>query len=165
MTTIEFKNHIVSLEDQLRIYAYRLTTNRDDALDLCQDTVLKAITYRSKFTHTNLKAWMFTIMKNLFINAYRKNKKQREWISHETNRNMGLMNVSHDNPHSTHNYNDILKELSKLDDQLKTPFKLFLSGFKYREIAEQTGLPIGTVKSRIFQGRKVLSERLKDFAH
>ena len=164
MTTIEFQNRIVSLEDQLKMYASRLTNNQEDALDLCQDTVLKAITYRTKFTHNNLKAWMFTIMKNIFINGYRRKLKQRAWISHETSSNGGILNVSHDNPFSIQNYKDILQELNQLEEALKTPFNLFLQGFKYREIANELNLPIGTVKSRIFLGRKILMARLRDFA-
>jgi RNA polymerase sigma-70 factor (ECF subfamily) len=162
MTTIEFNKTIVNLEEQLRVYAYRLTNNREDALDLCQETMLKAFLYRAKFTHNNLKAWLYTIMKNLFINAYRKRIKQREWIAHETNHNMGKVNVSFDNPYSTQNYKDIMKELDRLEDSLKTPFKMFLEGFKYREIAEYANLPIGTIKSRIFQGRKILAQQLVD---
>lgn len=134
MTTIEFNNTIVNLEEQLRVYAYRLTNNREDALDLCQETVLKAFIYKTKFSHNNLKAWLYTIMKNLFINAYRKKLKQREWMAHETNNNLGKINVSFDNPYSTQNYKDIMKELDKLEEYLRTPFKMFLEGFKYREM-------------------------------
>lgn len=164
MTTIEFNNTIVNLEEQLRVYAYRLTNNREDALDLCQETVLKAFMYKAKFSHNNLKAWLYTIMKNLFINAYRKKLKQREWMAHETNNNLGKVNVSFDNPYSTQNYKDIMKELDKLEESLRTPFKMFLEGFKYREIAEHANLPIGTIKSRIFQGRKILAEQLADYS-
>ncbi|PKQ60327.1 hypothetical protein BZG02_19640 [Labilibaculum filiforme] len=164
MTTIEFKSHIVSLDQQLKYYAYRLTSNPDDALDLCQDTVLKAITYRTKFTHSNLKAWVFTIMKNIFINTYRRKIKQREWMMHETKSHAGILNVSYDNPMSTQNYNDIVQEFNKLEQSVREPFRMFIEGYKYREIAEELDLPIGTIKSRIFQGRKILMQSLKDFS-
>ena len=164
MTTIEFNNTIVNLEEQLKVYAYKLTSNREDALDLFQETVLKAFVNKTKLNHNNLKAWLYTIMKNLFINAYRKKIKQREWLARETNSNLGRVNVSVETPHSQQNYKDILKELDRLDDYLKTPFKMFLEGFKYKEIAEQSNLPIGTIKSRIFQGRKILAQQLVDYA-
>jgi RNA polymerase sigma factor (sigma-70 family) len=165
MTTIEFKTHILSLDQQLKHYAFRLTSNQDDALDLCQDTVLKAITYRAKFTHSNLKAWIFTIMKNIFINAYRRKVKQREWMLNETNIHRGILNVSNDNPISTQNYNDIIQEFNKLEYSIREPFKMYLEGYKYREIADDLNLPIGTIKSRIFQGRRILMESLKEFVN
>jgi len=164
MKTIEFKRHIVSLDDHLKRYAYQLTTNQDDALDLCQDTVLKAITYSKKLTHNNIKAWMFTIMKNIFINGYRRKLKQREWMSHELTSNRGILNVSHNNPLSTQNYKDILQLLNRLDQPIGIPLKMFLDGFKYREIADEMNLPIGTIKSRIFLGRKILMDELGDFS-
>ena len=102
-------------------------------------------------------------MKNLFINAYRKRLKQREWVTHETNQNFGMMNVSFDNPHSTQNYKDILIQLNKLDESLRSPFTMYLEGFKYREIADHYNLPIGTIKSRIFQSRKILTKQLSDY--
>jgi len=151
------------LDDHLKRYAYQLTTNQDDALDLCQDTVLKAITYSTKLIHNNIKAWMFTIMKNIYINGYRRKLQQRAWMLQETKSNLRMLNVSHDNPLSTQNYNDIILALQKLDVTIGVPLKMFLEGFKYREIAEKMDLPIGTIKSRIFHGRKILMGNLKDF--
>ncbi len=165
MTTIEFNTHILSLEQQLKYYAFRLTSNQDDALDLCQDTLLKAITYRTKFTHSNLKAWIFTIMKNIFINTYRRKVKQREWMLNETKNHSGILNLSNENPISTQNYNDIIYEFNKLEYFIREPFKMYLDGYKYREIADDLNLPIGTIKSRIFQGRRILMESLKEFAN
>lgn len=165
MTTIEFNTHILSLDQQLKYYALRLTSNQDDALDLCQDTLLKAITYRTKFTHSNLKAWIFTIMKNIFINTYRRKVKQREWMLNETMNHSGILNLSNENPISTQNYNDIIQEFNKLEDFIREPFKMYLDGYKYREIADDLNLPIGTIKSRIFQGRQILMESLKEFTN
>jgi len=164
MTTIEFNSHIVSLEKHLKSYAYRLTTNHDESLDLYQDTMLKALTYKNKFTHTNLKAWLLTIMKNIFINGYRRKVIKREWMAQETKLNRNLSNISYDNPTSIQNYKDIMHELEKLEVQIKEPFRMFLAGFKYREIAEKMSLPIGTIKSRIFQGRKELMVNLREFS-
>ncbi|WP_372751051.1 RNA polymerase sigma factor [Labilibaculum sp.] len=164
MTAIEFKTNIVSLNPQLKLYALRLTANQEDAMDLCQDTLLKAITYSANFTHSNLKAWTFTIMKNIFINAYRRKLKQREWILHETKNQNAIANSRGDNPISLHTYNEIVEEFNKLHTSMREPFKMYLDGFKYREIAEHLDLPIGTIKSRIFQARKFLMSNLREFA-
>ena len=78
MTAIEFNHQLVSLEDHLKRFALSLTSNNEDAMDLIQETYLKALNYRSKFTeHTNFKAWIYTIMKNTFINNYRRNVRKR----------------------------------------------------------------------------------------
>ncbi|MFT5749690.1 MAG: RNA polymerase sigma factor (sigma-70 family) [Ancylomarina sp.] len=164
MKTIEIKNQIIILEKHLKNYAYQLTMNKDDAQDLYQDTVLKAITFGEKFTHNNLKAWALTIMKNIHINGYRRKLMQREWMSHELTSNRGILNVSHNNPLSTQNYKDILEQLNRLDLSIGVPLRMFLDGFKYREIADEMNLPIGTIKSRIFMGRKILMAKLGDFS-
>lgn len=165
MKTTELKNQIVILEKDLKNYAYQLTMNKEDALDLYQDTVLKAITFEENLTHSNIKAWALTIMKNIHINGYRRKLKQREWMSHELTRNRNSMNVSHNNPLSTQNYKDILQQLHRLNVSVSMPLKMYFDGFKYKEIAEELNLPIGTIKSRIFLGRKILMEKLNDFSN
>lgn len=165
MKTTELKNQIVILEKDLKNYAYQLTMNKEDALDLYQDTVLKAITFEENLTHSNIKAWALTIMKNIHINGYRRKLKQREWMSHELTRNRNSMNVSHNNPLSTQNYKDILQQLHRLNVSVSMPLKMHFDGFKYKEIAEELNLPIGTIKSRIFLGRKILMEKLNDFSN
>ena len=165
MKIIELKNQILILEKHLKNYAYQLTMNTDDAQDLYQDTILKAITFGDKFTHNNLKAWALTIMKNIHINRYRRKLMQREWMSHELAINRAVLNVSYNNPASTQNHKDILQQLNKLDISIGIPFKMYVDGFKYREIADEMDLPIGTIKSRIFLGRKILMERLGDYSN
>lgn len=165
MKTFEFKKQIVCVEDHLKHYAFRLTMNQDDAHDLFQDTVLKAISYGANLTHANFKAWIFTIMKNLFINAYRRKIRQREWMSQAINNNGGVFNVSSITPQSVQNYKEILQELDKLDSSVGVPFKMFVEGYKYKEIADEMNLPIGTIKSRIFVGRRILMGHLKDFVN
>ena len=164
MKTIELNNQILNLEEHLKSYAYHLTKNKDDAHDLYQDTILKAIIFKDKFTHNNLKAWSLTIMKNIFINGYKRKLMQREWMSQEVTSKRGVLNVSHNNPMSTQNHKDILQQLHKLDQPIGVPLRMFLDGFKYKEIADNMDLPIGTIKSRIFQGRKILMDKLVDYA-
>ena len=159
----ELSQQITRVEIQLKHYAYSLTMNKEDAQDLCQDTVLKAITYAAHFTGANFKAWTFTIMRNLFINAYRRKVKEREWLLQSKASNGGIGNLSFDNPLSTQNYKDIIKELNQLNQSIGVPFKMFVDGYKYKEIAKVLNLPIGTIKSRIFMGRQILMGNLKDY--
>jgi RNA polymerase sigma factor (sigma-70 family) len=163
MTAIEFNYQLTSLSDSLERFAYSLTTNREDAKDLLQETFVKAISYRDKFADdTNLKAWTFTIMKNTFINNYRRMIKSNTTFDHSDD--LYYLNLSResntDNPESTYSAKEIEKHINKLDDEFKVPFTMHLQGYKYKEIADNLGLKIGTVKSRIFFTRKRLISSL-----
>ncbi len=159
MTAVEFNIRLVNEKQSLKNFALSLTHNTDDALDLLQDTYVKAISYRTKFEDsTNLKAWLFTIMKNTFINSYRRAVKTKQLI--QTNADMAMMRAWKDNyqdiTESRINSKDLLKKIEKLDDQYKIPFTRYYNGYKYEEIAQEMQLPLGTVKSRIFLARKQL---------
>lgn len=165
MTTLQFNSSLLGLQDKLHYFALSLTSNHDDADDLVQETTLKALTYRSQFVNnTNFKAWMFTIMKNTFINSYRRNKKSRNTFdgSEEALRSAAKENYESETPEQAHNVKELTLTIERLDEDFKIPFKMHTEGFKYKEIAEQLDLPIGTVKSRIFFTRKKLQEMLKD---
>lgn len=166
MTAIEFNHQILSLKDNLQYFAYSLTSNHEDANDLIQDTYVKAITHKDKFDPaTNLKAWIYTIMKNTFINKYRKKIKVNTII--DNTKDLYFLNNSNKSemvsPDSKYNHAEVLKEVEDLQDEHRVPFEMHFQGYKYKEIAEQLNLSIGTVKSRIFFGRKKLMSRLKDF--
>jgi RNA polymerase sigma-70 factor (ECF subfamily) len=166
MTAIEFNTRIMNEKSSLKNFALSLTRNNDDALDLLQDTYVKAITYREKFEDTtNLKAWLFTIMKNTFINAYRRNVKTRQLITKgdEVALNRAFKQNSYDHSESRLNAKEIIKHIEKLDDDYKVPFTRYYNGYKYEEIANEMKLPLGTVKSRIFIARKILMDGLKHF--
>jgi len=167
MTAIEFNNNLIKLEDNLERFALSLTSDREEAKDLLQETYLKALSYRDKFVHyTNLKAWAFTIMKNTFINNYRKAMRQNTTIDH-TKDLYYLNNVQESgfsSPDSSYQYDEISKKIEQLDDDFKVPFKMHHQGYKYKEIAEKLNLKIGTVKSRIFFTRKKLMENLEGYA-
>lgn len=159
MTAIEFNTRILSEKQSLKNFAMSLTHNNDDALDLLQDTYVKAITYREKFEDsTNLKAWLFTIMKNTFINSYRRAVKTKQII--QTNADVAMArafkNNHQDFTESRLAAKDILNKIENLEDQYKIPFTRYYNGFKYEEIAQEMQLPLGTVKSRIFLARKQL---------
>lgn len=166
MSTIEFNKQVLNFKSALGYFALSLTSNAEDAKDLLQDTLLKAIVYKDKFTDaTNLKAWLYTIMKNTFINNYRKSVKVNQII--DNTKDLYYMNIPQQSgvssPVSQISMKDINKAIDSLGDELKVPFKMFFEGYKYKEIADRFGLPIGTVKSRIFLARKELMHELKDF--
>ncbi|MBN2745026.1 MAG: RNA polymerase sigma factor [Marinilabiliaceae bacterium] len=165
MTTLQFNNSLLSLQDRLRFFALSLTSNAEDASDLLQETTLKALTYRSQFVNnSNFKAWMFTIMKNTFINNYRRNQKSRNTFdgSEDALRVANKQNYDSETPEEIHRVQELEMTIERLDDDFKVPFKMHTEGFKYKEIAETLDLPIGTVKSRIFFTRKKLQQMLQD---
>jgi RNA polymerase sigma-70 factor, ECF subfamily len=150
----------------LQKFAMSLTSNRESALDLVQDTYVKAITYKDKFVDfTNLKAWVFTIMKNTFINNYRRNVKENTLI--DGTQDLYYINLPHDkgyvSPESTYAEAEIEKAIDSLSDEFRIPFRMHIEGFKYKEIADKLDLKIGTVKSRIFFTRQKLMLILKDY--
>lgn len=166
MTAIEFNSQLIKLETKLERFALSLTSNPEEAKDLLQETYLKALSHRDKFVgYSNLKAWAFTIMKNTFINQYR--KKQKENTHNDATKNSYFLNLTKENsitgPDSEYSIMEINKQIENLPDDFKQPFKMFLSGFKYKEIADKLDLKIGTVKSRIFFTRKKLMESLEDY--
>jgi RNA polymerase sigma-70 factor, ECF subfamily len=166
MTLQEFNHRMLSLQNSLQYYAYSLTTNTDDANDLLQDTFLKALTNKDKFDPaTNMKAWVYTIMKNTFINNYRKAKRANTII--DDSQDLYYINSNQKDhsidPDSHYNHGEIMRAIRELDDSQRIPFERHVEGYKYKEIAKELDLPIGTVKSRIFLTRKKLSEKLKDF--
>lgn len=165
MTTLQFNNSLLGLQDKLRFFALSLTSNDEDAHDLLQETTLKALTYRSQFVNnTNFKAWVFTIMKNTFINNYRRDQKSRHTFdgSEDALRSAYKRNYESETPEEVQSVKELTMTIERLDDDFKVPFKMHTEGFKYKEIAEKLDLPIGTVKSRIFFTRKKLQDMLKD---
>lgn len=166
MTAIEFNHKLVTLQDQLSNFAFMLTTNDEEAKDLVQDTYVKAISNRDKFKpDTNLKAWTYTIMKNTFINNYRRNIKTNTIL--DTTDDLYYLNNSRtadaDSPESRISMNEIKKGIESLEEEHRKPFEMHTAGYKYKEIADALALSIGTVKSRIFFTRKKLMENLNEY--
>ncbi len=163
MTPMEFNTKLNTLTTLLHSFAYNLTKNVEDAKDLYQETAYRALFNRDKFQpDTNFKVWMFTIMKNIFINNYRKKVKSNTIL--DTTDNQYYLNSG---SHATTNAAEggiMLKELnsmvSSLDDSIRVPFLMHFEGFKYQEIADELELPLGTVKSRIFFARKELKDKI-----
>jgi RNA polymerase sigma factor (sigma-70 family) len=167
MTHIQFNNALLGLKDKLHYYALSLTSDVTRAEDLVQETMLKALTYRDKFQpDTNFKAWIYTIMKNTFINDYRKNAKVRstfENSGHDVQLTLSK-DMTYPSPDSFYSTLEIHNSIDALEDGYRVPFTMFLNGYKYKEISDELGLPIGTVKSRIFFSRKKLEESLSDYS-
>ena len=168
MTQVQFNNALLGLKDKLHYYALSLTSDSERANDLLQETFLKALTYRDKFAqNTNFKAWIYTIMKNTFINDYRRNVKTKNTF--DGNNNDFHLLFSKDKvypaPDSFYSSKEINKSINSLDDEYKVPFTMFLEGFKYKEIADELDLPLGTVKSRIFFTRKKLEKALNEYSN
>ncbi|MDR2928852.1 MAG: RNA polymerase sigma factor [Cytophagaceae bacterium] len=165
MTTFQFNQHLLGLQKKLLYFALSLTTNDEDAQDLLQETVLKALTYRSQFVaNTNFKAWVFTIMKNTFINNYRRSQKSCSTFdgTEDAFRMAYKKNYASETPEMVSSVNEMNKYIDHLDDEFRIPFRMHTDGYKYKEIAEYLDLPIGTVKSRIFFTRKKLQSMLHD---
>lgn len=164
MSTIEFYNTVLSFEGKLNQFAYKLTSNSEDAKDLLHDTYYKAIKYKDKFAdNTNIKAWLYTIMRNTFINNYRKQKKAQSVLEKKDEIiSAGSFQSSvPESPEAIYNGNEIYAQIKKLDLMYSKPFIMYIEGYKYHEIAEEMNIPLGTVKSRIFLARKKIIKSLE----
>lgn len=166
MGTEKFQNDLMRLQSNLLNFAYMLTSNRDDAYDLLQETTLKALDNEAKYAeNTNFKGWVFTIMRNIFINNYRRGA--RAATVTDTTDNLCHLNLSQDSgletPEGSFAASEITDAINSFSDEYRVPFSMHVAGYKYNEIAEKMSLPLGTVKSRIFFARKKLQEQFADY--
>jgi RNA polymerase sigma-70 factor (ECF subfamily) len=165
MKAIEFSEQLLDLEKSLMKYAYRLKLGHADARDLVQETFLKALLSRDKFIDTGyLKAWTITIMRNTFINNYRHNVLHNTHCNH-TDESFFInktKSTGSDNPDSVYSVMEITKCIEQLNNKFRVPFKMYIEGYKYQEIADTIKLKIGTVKSRIFLARKLLINQVNN---
>lgn len=166
MTTSSFTQNLLNVQAELRNFAFKLTADYEDANDLVQETTLKALDNEDKYTdETNFRGWMYTIMRNLFINNYRKTVRDQTYVDRTDNQfylNSGV-DVEGESTEGAYDAKEMRRIVNSLPKEYRLPFSMFVAGFKYREIAERLGLPLGTVKSRIFFSRQKLQEALKDF--
>ena len=163
MLTQEFSELLVTNADFLKPFAINLTRDSEEANDLFQETLYKALANQEKYhVGTNIKAWLFTIMRNIFINNYRRKVKQRTIFDNTPNEY--LINQKQDTVVNAAESNLRMKEIQEAMNTLpqifKTPFLLYFDGYKYNEIAELLLVPLGTIKSRIHFARKLLKEQL-----
>lgn len=164
MSALEFSNQFLELKSLLNMFAYNLTKDKENANDLYQETAFRALKNRDKFTPgTNFKAWLMTIMKNIFINNYRKKVKANTIF--DATDNQYYLNSGKHSVRNGAESNILIKELrgmiKDLDEGLRIPFEMHFQGYKYQDIADHMELPLGTVKSRIFFARKELKGRIR----
>ncbi|HNP48416.1 MAG TPA: RNA polymerase sigma factor [Bacteroidia bacterium] len=162
-STAPFKELVSEESKPLRAFALKLTHDQEEANDLLQDTMLKAFVNEEKFSEgTNLKGWLYTIMKNIFINKYRRAMKSAIFNDDTDNQyyiNSGS-NISRNEGDSNLVMKDVSSAISDLSENLRTPFLLSYTGYKYEEIAHRLQIPLGTVKVRIHNARKELMKKL-----
>lgn len=164
MSTVEFNQLLLHNADFLKPFAINLTRDSEAANDLFQETLYKALANREKYNAgTNIKAWLFTIMRNIFINNYRRKAKQKTIFDNSANdyllNNAGL--VVNNDAESGMRLKEINAAIRNLPEIFKTPFLLYFDGYKYNEIADTLGEPLGTIKSRIHFARKLLKEQIQ----
>lgn len=166
MNALQFQKKLLSMQENMMNFALMLTANRDDAQDLMQDTTLKVLDNQEKFVdNINFKGWVLTVMRNIFINNYHKIVRTQTVVDQGVDLyNLDVVNDSgFDSPDGAYQIQEITKAINGLNNELKVPFSMFLSGYKYNEIADKLDVPLGTVKSRIFFARQELQKVLKIF--
>jgi RNA polymerase sigma-70 factor (ECF subfamily) len=166
MSTLEFYEALIGMENKLKSFARSFTRNDEDANDLTQETMLRAISYKDYYQpQTNFRAWVYTIMRNTFINQYR--RKMNANTIFDNSEDSYMMNQSVSNYQSPDGYieeKDLKQKLNSLENEYRIPFKMYFEGYKYKEIAKSLNIPIGTVKSRIFIARKKLIDLLTGYS-
>jgi len=168
MTRFEFNTLVVRYTESLRGYALHFTHDNEDANDLVQDTMLKAVTYHGRFKEgTNLKGWLYTIMKNTFINHYRRFVKTSSFVSRSEEISNARLAFSATRNASENKFimEDIKGAMTGLSDEYYTPFSMYFEGYKYHEISEYLQIPIGTVKTRIHMARKRMKKALNAYKY
>jgi len=166
MNSMDFEKMVAGEMIPLRHFALSLTRNDEDSSDLVQETMLKALRYKDKFEEgTNLRGWLYTIMKNSFINKYRRDVKRNTFL--DSTDNTYFLDIP---SHRTENVaelkfirRDLENAIEELPLELKVTFTMNVEGYKYHEIADELGIPIGTVKTRIFVARRLLRTKLATY--
>lgn len=166
MAAIDFNQMLVTNSDYLKPFAVTLTRDTETAKDLIQETLFRALANREKYlAGTNIKAWLYTIMRNIFINNYRRNARQQTIFDNTPNdflidyKQTAVANVAE----TSLSMKDIEKSIHSLPSLFRDPFMLYFEGYKYQEISEMLHEPLGTVKSRIHFARKLLKQQIERF--
>jgi RNA polymerase sigma factor (sigma-70 family) len=166
MSTIEFNQMLLTNAEFLRPFAITLTRDNETAKDLFQETLFRALANKEKYnTGTNIKAWLYTIMRNIFINNYRRKARQNTILDPTPNEFLLDYNqtVSSNSAEANLHLKEIQTSIHELPDIFKKPFLLYFDGFKYHEIAGMLKEPLGTIKSRIHFARKLLKAQIQRY--
>jgi len=159
-----FKTDLVNVQDELRRYAYKLTADYEEANDLVQEASMKALDNEDKYIPgTNFRGWMYTIVRNEFLNNFRKAIREQSYLTYTFNSFAGKSLLESEGIEGAYDLKEIHRVVNSLPLEYKTLFRMHVAGFRYREIADKLNLPLGTVKSRIFFARQRLQDELKDF--
>lgn len=166
MSTLEFNQMLLRNADYLRPFAITLTRDSEAAKDLLQETMYRALANRERYhVGTNIKAWLYTIMRNIFINNYRRNARQQTIFDNSSNDY--LLNfrqaATANDAEVILTRKDIEAAIHELPEIFRNPFTLYFEGYKYHEIADMLAEPLGTIKSRIHFARKLLKEQISRF--
>ncbi|WP_316850535.1 RNA polymerase sigma factor [Pedobacter agri] len=163
MDQIEFTTNISRHSQALLAHALKFTNNEDDAKDLVQETLIKGMRFCQNFDEgTNLRGWLYVIMKNTFINDFRKNVRKKDLITTDEELSSAQLSKSAtvNTSNTTFAMEDINKAMSSIKPDYSIPFQLYFEGYKYEEISQQLDIPIGTVKTHIHQARLGLKKYL-----
>lgn len=164
MANSEFDQILIKNTEFLRPFAFTLTKDQEAAKDLVQETLFRALANKEKYhIGTNIKAWMYTIMRNIFINNYRRKSKQQTIFDHTANDfliDTNQVTVTND-AIATLNLKEVQEAIHKLPEIFRNPFLLYFDGYKYHEIAVMLHEPLGTIKSRIHFARKLLKSQIE----
>ncbi len=157
--SIEFNTLLQQHTIALQRFAQHLTGNRNDADDLCQDTYFQAIKNQDKFARgTNFLSWLKTIMRNLFINNYRRQKRYRAILAKQVDSPILSGKNSANTTEIKLNTKELQHLIDQVDERFRQPFMMYYAGYAYEEIADLLHVPLGTVKSRIFTARQYLKK-------
>lgn len=166
MSQSEFGTMILTHKGFLHQLALKLTRDNVESDDLIQETYFKALKNQDKFQHgTNIKGWLYTIMKNTFINAYRKKKNQNTFVDETDNKyfiNLGESEKTVQTDAAV-DREYMMNQINEVEKTYVETFMMYYNGYKYEEIAEILGIPLGTVKSRIFLARRKMMDKLRDY--
>ena len=168
MTNAQFTVMVEQHRDMLKNFALKFTGDVNDADDLIQETMVKALRFCDKFeSGTNVKGWLYTIMRNTFINNYRNNARKQSVVSQDEDLSSAQLLLSAQRNGAEGNFamNDIQKALSLLPQVYSIPFIRHFEGYKYEEIALELDLPLGTVKTRIHEARRLLKKQLSMYSN
>jgi RNA polymerase sigma-70 factor, ECF subfamily len=157
----QFVSDLVDFREQLYYYALQLTENRDDALDLVQETNYKALKHNTNNKqYEHVRAWLYTILRNTYINHLRSGYKKNTWIGKEDSNLQQVYPVMPESEHPDRIYfrKELNEKISILPDNYSRPLTLHLHGYSYKEIAGKMNVPIGTVKSRIYLAKQKIQK-------
>jgi len=166
MSTVDFNKMLLSNAEFLKPFAVTLTHDPEAAKDLIQETMYRALANQDKYhVGTNIKAWLYTIMRNTFINNYRRKAKQSTIFDNTPNEYLLNLNQGAvaNEAIAAINLKEVQRAIYNLPEIFRNPFLLYFDGFKYHEIADMLGEPLGTIKSRIHFARKLLKSQIQRY--